>query len=588
MSAAAIPGSPRRSQVITAAVAAGAFGLAVVGVLALAQGQVRVGTSAQAVLQIVAGLSFVGCGLIASRRRPDISTGRLMMVAGFLVFASALQQSDTPLAFTIALVTSALPLAVLAHLLLTFPDGRLHSRGERWLVVVIYVVTGLLQGLMLMFMSYDYVTFCPCPENLLFVSDDQHIHMGLMDAQRVMGVGMTVGVVAVLVYRWRFASPPLRRAMGPIAVAGGATIALLGAQLLSAEAFSREAIDTFSALQEIAFAAVPVAYLAGLFHARLARGAVSDLVVALRDMPEPGRLRAVLAQALRDPSLEVVYWLPKAQSYVDLAGRPVGLSAGDDRAVTEIERHGARVAALVHDRALRESPGLLDAVSAAAGLALENERLLADLRAQLDTVRESRARIVEAGDTERQRLERNLHDGAQQRLVSMSLGLGIAADKIDDDPATARKLIGGAREELTQALSELRDLAEGIHPAILTDRGLNHALERLAERAPVPVDLDVRLADRLPEPIEAAAYYVVAEALTNVAKYAQAQRARVTVSDGHGALRVEIADDGVGGADPRGGSGLRGLDDRVQAFGGRLDVDSQPGAGTRIIAELPT
>jgi signal transduction histidine kinase len=587
MSAAAISAQPRRSQLLTA-VAAAALGLAVAGVLALARGQVRAETTAEAILQIVAGLSFVGCGLIASRRRPDVSTGTLMVVAGLLVFASALQQSDNSLAFTIALVTSGLPLAVLAHLLLTFPDGRLHSRGERWLVAMVYVVAGLLQSLMLMFMGYDYVTFCPCPENLLFTSDNQQVHMALMDAQRVLGVGMTVGVVAVLVHRWRLASPPLRRAMGPIAVAGGATIALLGAQLLSAQAFSRSAIDTFSALQEIAFAAVPIAYLAALLHARLARGAVSDLVVALRDMPEPGRLRAVLAQALRDPSLEVVYWLPKAQSYVDLTGRPVDLSAGDDKAVTEIERHGARVAALVHDPALREEPGTLEAVTAAAGLALENERLLADTRAQLEVLRESRARIVAAGDTERRRLERNLHDGAQQRLVSMSLGLGIAADKVDDDPATARQLIDGAREELTQALSELRDLAEGIHPAILTDRGLAHALERLAERAPVPVDLDVRLADRLPEPIEAAAYYVVAEALTNVAKYAQAHRARVTVSDGDGALRVEIADDGVGGADPRDGSGLRGLDDRVQAFGGRLDVDSQPGAGTRIIAELPT
>ena len=583
MTAAALGVSPRRPQMI----AAGACVLAAVGVLALAQGEVRAGTTAEAVLQIVAGLSFVGCGLIASRRRPDVSTGTLMVVAGFLVFASTLQQSDNSVAFTIALVTTGLPLAVLAHLLLTFPDGRLHSRAERRLVVLVYVVAGLLQALMLMFMSYRFVSFCPCPENLLFVADDEGIHMALMDAQQILGVVMTVGVVAVLVHRWRIASPPLRRAMGPVAVTGGATIALLGAQLLSAEAFSRTAMDTFSALQEIAFASVPVAYLAGLFRARLARGAVSDLVVALRDAPEPGRLRAVLAEALRDPSLEVVYWLDTRHGYVDLDGRPVDLPAGDDRAVTEIERHGDRVAALVHDPALREEPGTLEAVTAAAGLALENERLFADLRAQLEALRESRARIVEAGDTERRRLERNLHDGAQQRLVSMSLGLGIAAEKVDDDPAAAHRLIEGAREELTQALAELRELAEGIHPAVLTDRGLASALESLAARAPLPVTIAGALSAR-PEPaVESALYFAVAEALTNVAKYADATEVELVLGDDGGEIAVTVRDDGRGGASLDKGTGLRGLVDRLGAVGGRLELDSPPGRGTIVRAVVP-
>lgn len=252
-----------------------------------------------------------------------------------------------------------------------------------------------------------------------------------------------------------------------------------------------------------------------------------------------------------------------------------------------LERHGRRIAALVHDAALAEDPGLLQAVSTAAGLALENERLLADLRAQLEQLRESRARIVQAGDTERRRLERNLHDGAQQRLVALSLALGLAGSKIEQEPSAAAALLAAAREELTRALDELRELARGLHPAVLTDRGLSDALTVLADRAPVEVTLDLDLDWRAPPPIEAAAYYVVAESLANVAKYAQARTARVTATIDRRRLRVEVADDGVGGADPSVGSGLRGLDDRVQAFAGSLRVVSPPGKGTRVIAELP-
>ena len=587
MSALALPGSARRTHWITAAITAGAVGLAVAGSLALAQGVVRVGSPATGALSLVAGLSFVGCGLFAWRRRPEVATGRLMILAGFCVFASSLAESDSSLPFTIGLATSGLPLAVLAHLLLTFPDGRLHSLWERALALAAYVVALVLQVAMLVFMGYRYLDHCPCPTNLLFSSDNFDVHSALMSSQRNLGVAMTMGVVGTLVLRWRQASLPLRRAMGPLAVAGGATIALLGAQLFAA-ANARPAFNTVGAMQEIAFATVPVAYVFGLFRARLARGAVSDLVVSLREMPQPGQLREVLARALRDPTLDVVYWLPEVQAYVGIDGHPIDPRARDNEAMTEIERHGERVAALIHDPALREEPGLLEAVSAAAGLALENERLLADLRAQLEELRESRARIVEAGDTERRRLERNLHDGAQQRLVSLSLGLGMAADKVGRDPDAAVTLIEGAREELAQALAELRELAEGIHPAILTDRGLAHALERLAERSPVPVDLDIRLDGRPPEPIEAAAYYVVAEGLTNVAKYAQATRAKVRVVQERRLLRVEIADDGVGGADATGGSGLRGLNDRVQAFGGSLTITSPPADGTCIRAELPT
>jgi signal transduction histidine kinase len=205
---------------------------------------------------------------------------------------------------------------------------------------------------------------------------------------------------------------------------------------------------------------------------------------------------------------------------------------------------------------------------------------------QEDELRRSRARIVEAGDVERRRLERNLHDGAQQRLVSLSLGLRLAQARLKSDPQDAERLLEGAAEELSHALAELRELARGIHPAVLTDRGLVAALETLAARAPLPVDLELP-EDRLPEPVEAAAYYVVSEALANVTKYAAASAVAISVTQLNGSAVVEVADDGVGGADPTRGSGLRGLADRVESLDGRLHVESAPGSGTKIRAEIP-
>ena len=254
---------------------------------------------------------------------------------------------------------------------------------------------------------------------------------------------------------------------------------------------------------------------------------------------------------------------------------------------TEVVLEDRRVGAILHDVALLEDPELLGSVAAAAGLAMENERLQAQLRARVEELRASRARIVEAGTQERRRLERNLHDGAQQRLVALSLTLRLAQGKLHKEPDKADQLINGAQEELTLALGELRELARGIHPAVLSDRGLGPALEALAGRAPIAVDLAELPDNKLPEAIEAAAYFVVAEALTNVVKYAHASQATVSVSQVNGHAVVEVADDGIGGADPGRGSGLRGLADRVGALDGNMQLDSPAGAGTRLRAEIP-
>jgi signal transduction histidine kinase len=239
----------------------------------------------------------------------------------------------------------------------------------------------------------------------------------------------------------------------------------------------------------------------------------------------------------------------------------------------------------VHDAALDTGPERVQAAAAAAALALDNERLKADLRARVEELRVSRVRIVEAADAARRRLERDLHDGAQQQLVSLALDLRLLKARLRD--TEAEPLVDTLAEKLAVALGELRELARGIHPAILTDRGLGPAIEALSNRVPVPVTAEVEVHDRLSAPIEAAAYFVVAEALTNIVKYARATQARVEIHRDADLVTVTVDDDGVGGARIGAGTGLRGLQDRLAALDGTLSVGSAPGGGTRLHARIP-
>jgi signal transduction histidine kinase len=340
----------------------------------------------------------------------------------------------------------------------------------------------------------------------------------------------------------------------------------------------------------IPFGLVTYLFLASLIRARMLRGgAVGELVATIGRSVPATELRDALSRALNDPSLELAYWLGEDDGYVDARGRPVEVpTSGAMRAVSDVQLNGRRVATLVHDPLLLDEPELVDAVGAAAALALEKERLDAELRAKVEALRESRSRLLAVGLAERRRLERNLHDGAQQRLVSLALDLRLARSAIDDDDADrARDLLDGAGGELERALEELRELARGIHPAVLTDRGIDSAVEALAGRTPLPVEIDRKLGERVAEPVELAAYFVVSEALTNVVKYASASRATIRLERENGHVRVEVADDGIGGADAAMGTGLRGLADRISVLGGKLEVASPPGRGTKVIAKLP-
>jgi signal transduction histidine kinase len=359
------------------------------------------------------------------------------------------------------------------------------------------------------------------------------------------------------------------------------------AALLVVGALELSAFETVRRATFLVVGIAPVAFLIGVLNARLSRWSLADLLVQLRANPTPADLSAALAGALGDRSLMLVYWLPEYASWADAHGARVQLPSPDSgRAARLIERDGAPIAALIHDPSLADEPQLLDAVTAAAGIALEKERLQAELRARLEELRGSRERVIEAGQRERQRLERNLHDGAQQRLIALSLELRLLEDRLAGDPDSARRL-DQARREIALSLEELRDVARGIHPAVVSGHGLAVALESLTLRAPVPVRLRVDIDDRLPERLEVAAYYVVCESLANIGKHAHATAASIEVTREDGLLVVEVLDDGVGGADTERGTGLRGLADRVEALGGRLRIWTPAGGGTRIRAEMP-
>ena len=295
----------------------------------------------------------------------------------------------------------------------------------------------------------------------------------------------------------------------------------------------------------------------------------------------------MLAESLGDRTLSVAYWLPDRKLFVDESGHVVRMpEPGSGRSWTAVERDGRRVAAIIHDAELATGPELVNAAAAGAALAIDNERLKANLRARVEELRVSRIRIVEAQDHARRRIERDLHDGAQQQLVSLSLDLRLLKSKLNGNEAAA-ETVDALSEKLATALAELRELARGIHPVILTERGLVPAVAALAQRAPVPVEANISIHQRLTPAIESAAYFVVAEALTNVAKYAQAENVVVDLSRVGDEVIVVIEDDGVGGADIETGTGLRGLIDRLSALDGTLELETPEGGGTRLIARIP-
>jgi signal transduction histidine kinase len=549
------------------------------------------GKAFNAALFLFVGWSWVGVGLFAWWRRPDNRFGVLMTTVGFAYFLSVLTAADASWLFSVGVLLSSVYLAVFVHMLLAYPDGRLGSQRLRRVVAAGYALSIIGPAPTLMFATRDQVNCDDCPDSAFQITRSSTLFTVFDVATSALAVALVGYVLYVVIKRFQEATLAQRRAMAPVIWSGVSLLVLLAGSLTSMAVDGPEAVGNVTYfLSLVFFALTPYAFLFGLLRSRvLQAGAVTELLHRMSEGSDRSGLRELLSTALGDRSLQVIYWLEDKRRWVDAEGKPAALPDDDDpaRAVTRVEREGRAVGAIVHDRALCEDPELVGSVAAAAGLSIENERLQAQLRARVEELRASRARIVEAGTAERRRLERNLHDGAQQRLVALSLTMRLAQSKLRKDPDTAEQLLTGAHEELARALEELRELARGIHPAVLSDRGLEPALEALAGRSPVPVQLAGTPRERLPPAVEAAAYFVIAEALTNVVKYANASQARVEVSRGNGHAIVEVADDGCGGADPDRGSGLRGLADRISALDGTLELRSPQGAGTLLRAEIP-
>ena len=534
-------------------------------------------------LQVWGMLGFILAGVVAWSRRPESRFGPLMVLAGAVWFLSSLASANLAVPFTVGIAFDLLPAVLFLHVFLTFPSGRVDGSFERALLVAGYFTAFAVQLVGMTLGGYG-------PDNLLEVVSQPDAQSWLPKVQLVVLSGLCVAGVGVLALRRRRAGKPTRRWLALLVDSFALGLLMIAFLFLSAVFGMVSGQLEFETVRRATFFVLglaPLVFLVGMLDARLARSGVGDLMVGLRANPNPANLRQVLARAVRDPSLTLAYWLPEFGSYADHEGRPVELpSPGGRQAMTPIERDGVRVAALLHDPALADERELLDAVTAAAGIAIENGRLQAELKARLEELRGSRSRVIEAGQKERQRLERNLHDGAQQRLIALSLELSLLEEQLDGDQQASARL-GVARREIAASLGELREVARGIHPAVVSGHGLEVALEQLVARAPVPIRLNVEVDDRLPEQLEVAAYYLVSESLANIGKYAQASSASIEVSRISGQLLVEVVDDGVGGADTERGSGLRGLADRVEALGGRLRVWSPVGGGTRVRAEIP-
>jgi signal transduction histidine kinase len=532
-------------------------------------------TSTSTLFSGAVGALYLATGVLAHAREPGNRVGLLMTLVGVGWFAEDIQIAVDPVIHTAGYFLRSVAAGLLVHLLLAFPGGRLRSRSAGPLVAAGYLAVLVLTPVSTLFVD------TPTPNLVLVVDATVLLKLGFA----VIGAVLAVAVVVALGHRWWTATPATRRVLAPVYLIGlvGAVSSVVHPWL----ADSRWPNLVLGGVEHIATLLLPVAFLAGVWRVRLGRTAVAELVVGLPGS-SPAQVRELLARALGDPTLRVGYYRPDQADYVDQDGLP--LLVPPDRQLSVVERDSRPVAALVHDPALREDRHVLAAVIAAAATELDHQRLTAEVRAQLVEVQASRARIVAAVDEQRRRVERDLHDGAQQQLVTVALTLRLAQQRVAGlplpDPGLI-ELLGRGVDGLGDALAELRELARGIHPAILSEAGLLAALRALADRSPSPVELTGSPLPALAASSEATAYFVAAEALTNALKHGHAAAIRIEVHHDERGLHVVVTDDGVGGADTAAGTGLLGLRDRVRAVGGELTVHSPPGAGTVVHAVLP-
>ena len=543
-----------------------------------------------AVVFVAVAVDYVVCAVIAWRAIRSPIPGWLMVGAAFFWSAGAWYPVTRDIAWLWPLVEGVTDLwAVLVGILvLTYPSGRLTSRFDR---IVAWTLTGafLVRFFGILLVSSPTAAECGCVANpyALVASPDADYWLGV--AWRVVGVVLLLTVAVRLAVRWMTSTLPARRVafVMPLAL-------LLWCYGTFQDSLSFALGWNSGWLQfipPVAIALIPPAFVGGVFYARGLRSRVADLVIVARDKVDRGLWESSLARTLHDNSLRVFWWDEYRRGYRTSRGDAVADGESIDRpgrSTLVIDSDQGPIALIEHDVALAQDDRLLDAVSSALLLSVDNDRLRARLEQTIQELRESRLRIVEEGYLARRRLERDLHDGSQQQLVSLAISLRIAISKAA--AAGEHELVGdleGASAQLADALRELRELARGIHPTVLTDGDLRSALEELAQRTRTPVEVHVELAERLPNVVEETIYYCVSECLANAAKHAEARNCAVLVTRAGDEVTVTVKDDGRGGARVEPGGGLEGLRDRVETVGGHVDVRSVVGLGTIVELVLP-
>jgi signal transduction histidine kinase len=559
-------------------IAAALAGLAVAaGALAVAEGPGRATTytgssAAGATLTLSAGVGLIAAGVVICLARRPGRTGDLALLAGVCWFAPVwvAWQDGPPLIPSIGMVAAGFTFPLIVHLVLTYPTGGTGSQRARVLVAVVYVEALLTAAVLALFRDpyFDPGCLANCTGNVFLVHSLPSLAHAVEIADRWFTATAALALIAVCAARMARASWPARQRLLPVHLPAIGFAAAVAARSVALQQTTIEdpfnaVLFTIFAIGSTAATLLAVGLIYGVVRARAERHAIAQVAANLDEAPAPGSLQSALSAAVRDPGLQVAYWLADSQSYVDASGRAIPEpSATAGRAVTRLTRNRRTVAAISHSGAVA---GIESQIGPAIRLGLDNERLQAELLAQLEELRASRARIVETADAERRELERNLHDGAQQRLLALSyeIRLARAAAQADGDALTETALARAA-DDAQGVLAELRDLAHGIYPAVLAEAGLGPALAALADTAPLPVEILQAEHDRYPDPVESAVYFTVAEAVADAARRG-AGHATVTVVQDGGRLVVTAEDNGSGEASP-----MVAAADRVGALGGSL------------------
>jgi signal transduction histidine kinase len=520
-------------------------------------------------------LTVIVAGLVAMQRRPDSRVGLILLAWGLFVVLTGPGSAESGLLLAVEGCLRPWYWALLAHAMLTYPDGRTHHRRERVFLTAAYLwplwwLTAWL------FAEPEWLVNCPaagCPANPLLISPQRAYLQLWSDANNVLAIGFGVWFLVLVVLRRRGMAPPQRRSAAPALWAIGVLSAtyLMEAVLWLTDPEQEMLWTVTWWTRRFAGLLVPAGLLIALVNMKLARADVATLLVRLRTA-DIAELRDGLAALLRDPGLHIV------------AAGTAG--AGDADTDTETTDLGDGYVMLHHRSTRTEDPELFAAGVEAARITIDNARLQRQVQAQLQEVRASRERLVQAADAERRRVERDLHDGAQQQLIGVGMALETARLQVPDTHPAAATL-DDASGQLRHSIDELRSLARGLRPAMLTERGLPTALAELRRRARVTATLDAAGVPRLAADIETAAYFVVSEALQNAVRHAPGAPVHIRVAVEADELVVQVRDEGPGGADPGRGSGLRGLADRVTVVGGELRVLSPPGGGTTVEARIP-